>query len=490
MKLVVTADNMILFVSAILLFCIIFSRYLTRVGIPVLVFFIFAGMFLGSDGLGGVYFDEAHLAGNIGNIAICYILFAGGMATRWESIKEVLLPGTLLATAGVVITAVLVGAAAHFLVGLTLLEGLLLGSVVSCTDAASVFSILRSNGLNLKGSLAPLLELESSANDPAAYMMTISVLALMLSPEKGTLALVKMLLLQGSVGLVMGYVLGRVGSKIMERVRLSSEGLYPVVAVVIAAFIYSSVQIMHGNGFLGIYTAGIVMGNRPMKEKRATVRFFDGFSWLMQITAFLTLGLLVFPSQLPSVMVPGLIISAVLMFVVRPLAVFPILHFFDYSFKGKLLVSWVGFRGASSIVFAVYALTEGVAAGSTIFNLVFFISLTSVIIQGSMLRPIARFLGQLDDDDKSLVARTFTDYADEISGALYEMRVLSGSSAVGMLVKDLKFPQGARILIIQRENSGSITPSGVTMLQPGDKLMVTADSAEILLPVKARLGLG
>ncbi|MEG1913179.1 MAG: cation:proton antiporter, partial [Cloacibacillus sp.] len=246
----VTADNMILFVSAILLFCIVFSRVLTKIGIPVLVFFIFAGMFLGSDGVGGVYFDGAKLAGNIGNIAICYILFAGGMATRWGSIKDVLVPGTLLATVGVVITAVLVGVAAHFLVGFTLLEGLLLGSVVSCTDAASVFSILRSNGLNLKGNLAPLLELESSANDPAAYMMTIATLALLLSPEKGFFSLAKMLLLQGAVGLTAGYILGRAGAEIMSRVRLSSDGLYPVVAVVIAAFIYSAVQIMHGNGFL------------------------------------------------------------------------------------------------------------------------------------------------------------------------------------------------------------------------------------------------
>lgn len=336
----VTADNFILFFSSILLFCIIFSRFLARVGIPILVFFIFAGMFIGSEGVGGVYFDEAEIAGTIGNIAICYILFAGGMATRWDSIKEILTPGVLLATLGVVITAILVGAAAHFLTGLTLLEGLLLGSVVSCTDAASVFSILRSNGLNLKGTLAPLLELESSANDPAAYMMTVAVLSLMLPPEKNFSYLVKMFVLQGSIGLTLGYVLGRMGSELMKRVRLGSEGLYPVVAVIIAAFIYSLVQITGGNGFLGIYTAGIVMGNRPMKEKRGTIRFFDGFSWIMQITAFLTLGLLVFPSQLPSVMVPALIISAALIFVVRPLAVFPILHFFDYSFKGKLLVSW------------------------------------------------------------------------------------------------------------------------------------------------------
>lgn len=485
----VTADNFILFFSSILLFCIIFSRFLARVGIPILVFFIFAGMFIGSEGVGGVYFDEAEIAGTIGNIAICYILFAGGMATRWDSIKEILTPGVLLATLGVVITAILVGAAAHFLTGLTLLEGLLLGSVVSCTDAASVFSILRSNGLNLKGTLAPLLELESSANDPAAYMMTVAVLSLMLPPEKNFSYLVKMLVLQGSIGLTLGYVLGRMGSELMKRVRLGSEGLYPVVAVIIAAFIYSLVQITGGNGFLGIYTAGIVMGNRPMKEKRGTIRFFDGFSWIMQITAFLTLGLLVFPSQLPSVMVPALIISAALIFVVRPLAVFPILHFFDYSFKGKLLVSWVGFRGASSIVFAVYALNAGIPAGNTIFNIVFFISLTSVIIQGSMLRPIAKFLDQLDKDDKSLVARTFTDYADEINGALYEMRVLPSSHACGMQIKDLKFPPCARILIIQREET-SITPAGTTILLQGDKLMITADKSETLLPIKERLGLG
>lgn len=485
----ITADNMIFWVSGILLLCFIFSRYLTKIGVPVLVFFIFAGMMLGSDGIGGVYFDEAKAAVNIGNIAICFILFAGGLATRWDTVKPALAPGILLATVGVVITAVLVGIAAHLLLKFTLLEGLLLGSVVSCTDAASVFSILRSNGLNLKGKLAPLLELESSANDPAAYMMTVSVLALMLSPTHSAFGLVKMLVVQTTVGLAGGLLLGYAGSELMNRIRLGSDGLYPVAALLAAAFIYSGIQLLNGNGFLGVYTAGIIMGNRYMKHKRATVRFFDGFSWLMQIAVFLTLGLLVFPSQLPGVMVPALIISAVLMFIVRPLAVFPILSFFRYTFKEKLLVSWVGFRGASSIVFALYGLTDKVPAGNTIFNIIFFTSLTSVIIQGSLLRPLARYLNVLDDEDRSLVARTFTDYADEINGALYRMQVSSGSAAAGRTIKELGFPDDARIIVIQREGAGTVMPCGSTKLQEKDILMVTAESAETLLPIKARLGL-
>ena len=485
----ITADNMIFWVSGILLLCFIFSRFMTKVGVPVLVFFIFAGMMLGSDGIGGVYFDEAKTAMNIGNIAICFILFAGGLATRWSSVKPALAPGVLLATVGVVITAALVGAAAHFLLGFTPLEGLLLGSVLSCTDAASVFSILRSNGLNLKGDLAPLLELESSANDPAAYLMTISVLALMTAPTYSAASLVKMLAVQTAAGIAGGCLLGYAASELMNRIRLGSEGLYPVAALLAAAFIYSSIQLVNGNGFLGVYIAGIIMGNRYLKHKRETVRFFDGFSWLMQIAVFLTLGLLVFPSQLPGVMVPALIISAVLMLAVRPAAVFAIVSFFRYSFKEKLLVSWVGFRGASSIVFALYGLTGNVPAGNVIFNMIFFTSMTSVIIQGSLLRPLAKWLDVLDTGDRSLVARTFTDYADEMSGALYKMQVSAGSPAAGKMIKELEFPDSARILVVQRDGSGTITPCGSTLIMENDTLMITADSPETLLPVKSRLRL-
>ncbi|MDL2298485.1 potassium/proton antiporter [Synergistaceae bacterium OttesenSCG-928-D05] len=483
----ITPENGMLLVALLLLFCIAFSRYLSKAGIPTLVFFILAGMFLGSDGMGGIYFDQASIASNVGNFAICYILFAGGMATRWESVRPVLVPGILLATVGVIITAVLVAFFAYFLLNFSMLEGLLLGSVVSCTDAASVFSILRSKDMNLKGTLAPLLELESSSNDPTAYMLTITVISLMTSQGETFFSFVLMLVMQFSIGIALGLGLGWLGVFVMNRIKLNSDGLYPVVAVAIAAVVFSLTQILKGNGLLAIYLAGMVMGNSKMTYKTSIVRFFDGVSWLMQILVFVTLGLLVFPSQLPGIFLPGMVIGLALMFIVRPLAVFPILHFFEYSTKGKLLVSWVGFRGASSIVFATYALSAGLPAGQTIFNIVFFVSLTSVVLQGSTLAPVARWLGQLDTEDHALVARTFTDYEDDLRGALYEMRVVSSSSAVGTVVQDLKFPDDARILVIRRGNN-SIMPTGKTKLMEGDVLMVLADKTENLVNLKSQWG--
>ena len=353
------------------------------------------------------------------------------MATSWKSAREVLLPGALLSTAGVMITAILVGVAAHFLLGLTLMQGLLLGSVVSCTDAASVFSILRSNNMNLKAPLAPLLELESSSNDPAAYMLTITIISLMKSDGGGFFGYALMFVMQLAVGAGLGFAFGFAGALLINRIRLNSDGLYPVVAATIASFVFAAVQLMRGNGLLGVYIAAMVMGNVKLVHKTSLVRFFDGFSWLMQILVFVTLGLLVFPSQLRAVWLPALVMSAALMFLIRPAAVFITLSGFKYPLKAKLFVSWVGLRGASSIVFATYALTEGIQNADTIFNMVFFISLTSVIIQGSMLTPVASMLGQLDKEDKTLVSRSFTDYEEDIQGTLYELRAVRGSKAVG-----------------------------------------------------------
>ncbi len=481
-------NALILFVSLILLFCIAFSRFLTKAGIPVLVFFIFAGMLMGSDGVGGIYFDNAAAASSIGNFAICYILFAGGMATSWKSAKDVLAPGVLLATAGVLITAVLVAVAAHFLVGLTWLQGLLLGSVVSCTDAASVFSILRSNNLNLKAPLAPMLELESSSNDPTAYMLTITIISLMTVPDRGFFSFVMMFVMQFAIGGALGFAFGYAGAWVTNRIKVNSDGLYPVVAATLAALIYSAVQILHGNGFLGIYIAGMVMGNVKLVHKVSLVRFFDGFSWLMQILVFVTLGLLVFPSQLPSVWLPALTISAMLMFFIRPAAVFLTLLPFKYSKKAQLLVSWVGLRGASSIVFATYALTNNLPNADVIFNMVFFISLTSVILQGSLLAPVASLLDQLDREDKTLVSRGFTDYEEEMQGTLYELCAGEGASAVGLTVQEMKFPESVRIMLIRR-GGGTITPTGKTQIKEGDMLMVTTENTDALLTLKGRLGL-
>lgn len=478
---------LIVFVSVLLLFCIAFSRFISRAGIPMLVFFIFAGMLMGSEGVGGVYFDDAAAASAIGNFALCYIIFAGGMATSWRSAKEVLLPGALLSTAGVLITALLVAAAASLLLGMTFRQAMLLGSVVSCTDAASVFSILRSNNMNLKSPLAPLLELESSSNDPAAYMLTVMMISL-IKYESGPAGFAVMFVLQMAAGSLLGFAFGFGGAWVINRIKLNSDGLYPVVAATMAALVFSAVQLLHGNGLLGVYIAALVMGNVKLVHKTSLVRFFDGFSWLMQILVFVTLGLLVFPSHLRAVWLQALVISAVLMFIIRPAAVFITLFRFRYPAKTKMFVSLVGLRGASSIVFATYALKEGIAGADLIFDIVFFISLSSVIIQGSLLKPAAHLLDQIEDDDKTLVSRSFTDYEEDMEGTLYELRAPKGSRAVGMTVSDMKFPDGVRIMIIKRGES-TIAPTGKTQLREDDVLMVTAQNMEALLSLRDRFGL-
>ena len=470
-----------------MLFCIAFSRFISRAGIPMLVFFIFAGMLMGSEGIGGVYFDDAAAASTIGNFALCYIIFAGGMATSWRSAKEVLLPGVLLSTAGVLLTALLVAAAARLLLGMTFLHGMLLGSVVSCTDAASVFSILRSNNMNLRPPLAPLLELESSSNDPAAYMLTVMMISLIKS-ESGPAGFAVTFVLQMGAGAALGAAFGFAGAWIINRIRLNSDGLYPVVAAAMAALVFSAVQLLHGNGLLGVYIAAMVMGNVKLVRKTSLVRFFDGFSWLMQILVFVTLGLLVFPSHLRAVWLQALAVSAVLMFLIRPAVVFLTLQRFRYPAKAKLFVSWVGLRGASSIVFATYALREGISDADVMFDTVFFISLSSVIIQGSLLKPAAYLLGQIEDVDKTLVSRSFTDYEEDIEGKLYELRAAKDSRAVGMTVSDMKFPDSVRIMIIKRGES-TIAPTGQTQIAEDDVLMVTAADTDVLLSLKERFGL-
>ncbi len=478
---------LIVFVSVLLLLCIAFSRFISRAGIPVLVFFILAGMLMGSEGIGGIYFDDAASASMIGNFALCYIIFAGGMATSWRSAKEVLQPGALLSTVGVLITALLVAAAARLLLGMTFQQCMLLGSVVSCTDAASVFSILRSNNMNLRSPLAPLLELESGSNDPAAYMLTVTMISLMDS-ETGAAGFAVMFLLQMAVGVIFGFAFGFICAWIINRIKLNSDGLYPVVAATMAELVFSSAQLAHGNGLLAVYIAAMVMGNVKLAHKTSLVRFFDGFSWLMQVLVFVTLGLLVFPSHLREVWLQALAVSAALMFLIRPAAVFLTLFRFRCPVKTKLFISLVGLRGASSIVFATYALKEGVPNADVIFDIVFFISLSSVVIQGSLLKPAAHLLGQIDKEDTTLVSRSFTDYEEEIGGTLYELRASKGSRAAGMAVSELRFPDGVRIMLIKRGES-TITPTGKTRIMEGDVLMVTAANTDALLLLRDRLGL-
>ncbi len=391
----ITFEYILTGAAILVLLSIVASRASGRLGIPAVLLFLLIGMLAGSEGPGGIYFDDARVAQSVGVVALSFILFSGGLDTSKDSIRPVLLWGLGLSTLGVVITATLTGLFATLMLHLAPAEGLLLGAIVSATDAAAVFTILRAKNVGLTGSLTPLIELESGSNDPMAVFLTIGITALLTNEAASPLTLVPMLVIQMALGAIFGYSIGKLGTFALNHLELQFEGLYPVFTVALVLLIYGTTTLVGGNGFLAIYLAGVVVGNSEFVNKRNVVRFHDGVAWLMQITMFLTLGLLVFPSRLLPIAGPALILAVFLMLIARPVAVFAVLGPSKMSLADKAMVSWVGLRGAAPIVLATFPLLAGVPQSGLFFNLVFFIVLTSVLLQGTTVPLIARLL-QLD----------------------------------------------------------------------------------------------
>ena len=368
-----TADN-ILLIGSILLFISLFAgKTSSRFGVPILVLFLAIGMLAGSEGIGGIYFDNPKSTQFIGIIALNFILFSGGFDTDWKAIKPILWQGITLSTVGVLITAVTLGFFVWAVTDFTIYEGLLLGSIVSSTDSAAVFSILRSKGLALKGNLRPTLELESGSNDPMAYVLTIAFTGLVINQNAGLASVIPLFFSQIIIGGAMGLIIGKLSKTIINGIKLDYEGLYIVLMIAIMFFSYSSTNFIGGNGFLSVYLTAIFLGNQELIHKKKFIKSFDSFAWLMQIVLFLTLGLLVFPSEIVPIMGVGLIISAFLIIVARPLSVFLCLIPFKTEVRNKNFISWVGLRGAVPIVFATYPLLAGVEKAIMIFNIVLFI---------------------------------------------------------------------------------------------------------------------
>lgn len=478
-------DQALLIGSILIFFSLIAGKTSYRFGVPVLILFLLIGMLAGSEGLVGIAFDNANWAQAMGIVALNFILFSGGLDTDWKSIRPVLGPGLTLATLGVVLTALSIGLFVWLLTDFSLLEGLLLGSIVSSTDSASVFSILRSKSLSLKGTLRPTLELESGSNDPMAYILTLTFIQMMLVPETGIFIQIPRLIWQIVLGLGLGYSVGWLGKAVFNRIRLDYEGMYPVLMIAIQFFSFSLTQFLGGNGFLAVYVTAVYLGNQNLYHKHQIVKWFDGFAWLMQIVLFLTLGLLVFPSQLLPVMGVSLLISAFMILIARPFSVFLSLLPFRIPFREKSFISWVGLRGAVPIVFATYPLIAGIEKAQLIFNIVFFISLTSLLIQGTTLPIAAKWLKLLLPED---IKRPDPDQLDELKSAMVEIRLSAASYAAGRRVLDLKFPKTALITFIQREGN-YITPNGATVLKPGDKLFILMQDASSLEAIYASLGI-
>jgi cell volume regulation protein A len=385
-------ETILLVASILLIAGVLVSKISTRLGIPALLLFIGLGMLAGSEGPGGIPYDDPRSAQFMGVVALAFILFAGGFDTDRKSLSRVLRQGLSLATLGVLITAVVVGFVAMAVLKLSWLEGLLLGSIVSSTDAAAVFSILRGQRVDLKGATTPLLELESGSNDPMAAFLTMAVIALLRDPHASWLSIPLMFVLQMAVGAVAGFAIGKGTVLLLKWLKLESEGLYPVLTIGTVLLAYSVPAILHGSGFLAVYIAGIVIGDSDVIQKRSLMQFHDGVAWLMQIAMFLVLGLLVFPSRLIAVSAPSLLISLALILVARPIAVFTALAAARLRFTEKVFISWVGLRGAVPIVLATFPYLAGIPKPDLYFDVVFFIVLSSVLLQGTTLRYAARRL--------------------------------------------------------------------------------------------------
>ncbi len=471
--------------SFLLLVSIVTSKVSSRLGIPALLLFLVVGMLAGSEGLGGIYFDDPLLAQFLGVASLAFILFSGGLDTQIDDIRPVLRQGIALATIGVFLTATLVAVVAYTALDFSLEESLLFGAIISSTDAAAVFAVLRGKNVGLKGRLKPLLELESGSNDPMAIFLTVGMITLIEHADRPVLSLVPMFVQQMALGALFGVLIGHGITGLINRLRLEYDGLYSVVTIAAVMLAYGATTVLGGNGFLAVYLAGVVSGNRTFIHKRSLKNFHEGLAWLMQIVMFLTLGLLVFPSELVPVIPEGLLVSIFLMVIARPLAVFVTLARTRLSWQQKTFIAWVGLRGAAPIILATFPLVAGLARADAIFNLVFFIVLTSVLVQGTSLTPVARWLGV---DTPAPPRRAYP--IELIPGAgvkndLVEIVIPDHSPVAGLRLVDIQLPHDTLVVLIGRDDD-LVIPSGATALEAGDTVLVLAEK-DSLPQVRATL---
>lgn len=459
---------MLLLCCAVILSCIIANRFSNKFGMPALLCFMALGMIFGSDGLFKISFDNYAMTEQLCTIALIFIMFYGGFGTKWETAKPIAVKATLLSTLGVVITAFLTCLFCHQILHFSFSESFLIGAVLSSTDAASVFSILRSKNLNLKDSTAPLLEIESGSNDPMAYMLTMIALA-MISGDTGT-SIPLMMFTQITFGVVIGVASACIGILVLQKGNIVSEGMDTIFVIALVLLSYAFPTLIGGNGYLSVYLTGIILGNSKINNKITLVHFFDGITGLAQILIFFLLGLLAFPHLLPEIFLPSLFIAVFLAFVARPVSVFLLMLPFGSSLRQCLLVSWSGLRGAASIVFTIMVIASGTELEHDLFHIVFFISLLSVAIQGSLLPLAARKLDMVDNS--SDIRKTFNDYQDDSDLTLMRMFIPKGHNWENRLIQEVNFPTGSLALMVKRD-SETLIPRGNTKIHAGDTLILS-----------------
>lgn len=490
----ITAEYLLLYGSILLIFGLFLSKASFKLGMPTLLLFLGIGMFAGS-GHFGIELNSPDIAQFIGVLALTVILFSGGMDTDFKDIRPIIGPGAALASLGVLLTALLTGTFIYFLFSLspyTTLsypQALLCGAVMSSTDSASVFSILRSKSIHLKQRLKPTLEFESGSNDPMAFLLTILLIQVIQDGEFSVWTALWLLLKQLSLGTLMGYALGKIAVRMLNKFVLPSTSLYSILLLACASFVFAATSGVGGNGYLAVYIAGLVVGNSRISNKKTIANFFDGFAWLWQLIMFLTLGLLVNIKDLWAVAIPALLIGLFLIFVGRPLSVhFTLMPFPKFfSIKGQSYISWVGLRGAAPIIFATYPWLAGVENSQLIFHIVFFITLVSLVIQGSTVTFVAEKLNLVDKSKRVNKFSSF-DLPDEIKSALSEIIVNKSMLEKGNKLKDLPIPDHTLALMIQRDGRYKI-PKGNTTLKEGDHVLLISDDEEALLQSYEELGI-
>lgn len=486
------AEEVLLVASVILIFSIFAGKAGYRFGLPALLLFLGVGMLFGSDGL-GIQFGDPHIAQFIGMLALSIILFSGGMDTKIAEIKPIATQGVVLATVGVLATTLITGgfiywisSFTHHYTTLTFPESLLLAAVMSSTDSASVFSILRSKGVYLKQRLRPTLELESGSNDPMAYMLTLILISYIQVGGMDIGEAILSLVVQLLVGGVAGYIFGRLSVYVINKINISNESLYPILLLATAFFTFAATTLCKGNGYLAVYIAGLIVGNAKIVHKKSMGTFFDGFAWLWQIVMFLTLGLLVNPHELLPVASIGLAVGLFMIIIARPASVFLcLLPFKNFDLKGKLYISWVGLRGAVPIIFATYPLIAGVDHAGLIFNVVFFITILSLLIQGTTVTYAAKLLDQIDQPEKK--DEFGIELPEDIKSAMSEIDVTPEVLSHGNRLMELTLPDHTLAVMVKRKGRYFI-PKGNTELKENDKLLMISDNDEALLQAYQALG--
>ncbi|MBN3523350.1 potassium/proton antiporter [Paenibacillus apiarius] len=456
-----TTDGLLFLFGGLLLAGVISAKFSNRFNVPSLVFFIIVGMALNPF----IYFDNAKLAQLFGILALIIILFDGGMQTNWRHIRPVVGSSVILATLGVVITAIVFGVGAVYILDIDWREGMLIGAIVGSTDAAAVFAVLGSQ--NVKQKLTSTLEAESGTNDPMAVFLTISFIELVQAPDMSLWSMLLSFLWQMGLGLGLGLLAGWIAIQILNRISLDTSGLYPVLSIGFAIFTYSGVGLLHGSGFLAVYVMALVLGNADLQYRFTIVRFNEGFAWMMQIMMFILLGLLVFPNQLVEVAWQGIVLSIILMFVARPIGVFISLLISKFSLKEKTLIAWAGLKGAVPIVMATYPMIAGLEHGQLFFNVVFFVVLTSALIQGATISPLAKRLALSGDASGEAVHALELVSVGKTNMDMVKKTVEPGTSVENRPLHELNLPDDTLITAVIRGEE-MIAPKGTTKLQAGD----------------------